>query len=121
LPRSISHESGSGTAIGQKLDREALTAAHRTLPFGSKVKVTNKSNGRSVVVTINDGLGIHRAYASEHRRRSIARRSTLEDVDDIFLAGPTHDTRAEPDIERVCHGLFRSRAASTARPKRSAA
>ena len=49
-----SHESGSGTASGQKLDREALTAAHRTLPFGSKVKVTNKSNGRSVVVTIND-------------------------------------------------------------------
>ena len=49
-----SHESGSGTASGQKLDREALTAAHRTLPFGSKVKVTNKSNGRSVVATIND-------------------------------------------------------------------
>ena len=49
-----SHESGSGTASGQKLKREALTAAHRTLPFGSKVKVTNKSNGRAVVVTIND-------------------------------------------------------------------
>jgi peptidoglycan lytic transglycosylase len=49
-----SHESGSGTANGQKLNREAFTAAHRTLPFGSKVKVTNKSNGRSVVVTIND-------------------------------------------------------------------
>jgi len=49
-----SHESGSGTASGQKLKREALTAAHRTLPFGSKVKVTNKSNGRTVVVTIND-------------------------------------------------------------------
>jgi len=49
-----SHESGSGTASGQKLNREALTAAHRTLPFGSKVKVTNKSNGRTVVVTIND-------------------------------------------------------------------
>jgi rare lipoprotein A len=31
-----------------------LTAAHPTLPFGSEVKVTNKSNGRSVVVTIND-------------------------------------------------------------------
>ena len=40
-----SHESGSGTASGQKLQREALTAAHRTLPFGSKVKVTNKTNG----------------------------------------------------------------------------
>src|SRR5262245_53418943 len=49
-----SHESGSGTASGQKLDREAFTAAHRTLPFGTKVKITNKSNGRSVVVTIND-------------------------------------------------------------------
>ena len=49
-----SHESGSGTANGQKLKREALTAAHRTLPFGSKVKVTNKSNGRAVVVTVND-------------------------------------------------------------------
>jgi rare lipoprotein A len=49
-----STESGSGTASGQGLNREALTAAHRTLPFGTKVKVTNKSNGRSVVVTIND-------------------------------------------------------------------
>ena len=48
------HESGSGTASGQKLKREALTAAHRTLPFGSKVKVTNKGNGREVVVTVND-------------------------------------------------------------------
>ena len=49
-----SHESGSATAGGQKLDRQSFTAAHRTLPFGTKVKVTNKSNGRSVIVTIND-------------------------------------------------------------------
>jgi rare lipoprotein A len=49
-----SHESGSATATGKKLDSEALTAAHRTLPFGTKVKVTNKSNGRSVIVTIDD-------------------------------------------------------------------
>ena len=49
-----STESGSGTASGQKLNPQALTAAHRTLPFGTKVKVTNKSNGRTVVVTIND-------------------------------------------------------------------
>jgi rare lipoprotein A len=49
-----STESGSGTASGQKLNPQALTAAHRTLPFGSKVKVTNKHNGRSVVVIIND-------------------------------------------------------------------
>jgi rare lipoprotein A len=49
-----SFEAGNGTASGQKLDPGALTAAHRTLPFGTKVKVTNKSNGRSVVVIIND-------------------------------------------------------------------
>jgi rare lipoprotein A len=49
-----STESGSGTASGQKLNPQALTAAHRTLPFGTMVRVTNKKNGLSVVVTIND-------------------------------------------------------------------
>src|SRR5260370_22276124 len=54
LASVYSHDSGSATASGGKLNREALTAAHRTLPFGSKVKITNKSNGRIVIVTIND-------------------------------------------------------------------
>jgi rare lipoprotein A len=49
-----STDSGSRTASGQRLNPKALTAAHRTLPFGTKVHVTNKKNGRSVVVTIND-------------------------------------------------------------------
>jgi peptidoglycan lytic transglycosylase len=49
-----STESGNKTADGGRLNPGALTAAHRTLPFGSKVRVTNKRNGRSVVVTIND-------------------------------------------------------------------
>jgi peptidoglycan lytic transglycosylase len=49
-----STESGGGTASGQKLNPEALTAAHRTLPFGTRVRVTNKKNGLAVVVTIND-------------------------------------------------------------------
>jgi rare lipoprotein A len=49
-----STESGNGTASGQKLNPGALTAAHRSLPFGTKVRVTNKNNGRTVVVTIND-------------------------------------------------------------------
>ena len=47
-------ESGSRTASGQTLNPEALTAAHRTLPFGTKVKVTNKKNGLFVTVIIND-------------------------------------------------------------------
>ncbi len=45
---------GRPTASGQRFDRQALTAAHRTLGFGTKVRVTNARNGRSVVVTIND-------------------------------------------------------------------
>lgn len=44
----------SRTASGQPLDPNADTAAHRTLPFGSKVRVTNLANGRSMVLTIND-------------------------------------------------------------------
>jgi rare lipoprotein A len=49
-----STESGSHTATGARLDPGALTAAHRTLPFGSRVRVTNPKNGKSVIVTIND-------------------------------------------------------------------
>ena len=42
------------TASGQKFNNHGLTAAHKTLPFGTKVKVTNVNNGKTVVVTIND-------------------------------------------------------------------
>lgn len=46
--------SGRRTASGQHYDHDAMTAAHRTLPFGTRVRVTNTRNGRSVVVRIND-------------------------------------------------------------------
>jgi rare lipoprotein A len=45
---------GTKTASGVRLNDGALTAAHKTLPFGTKVKVTNHKNGKSVVVTITD-------------------------------------------------------------------
>src|SRR5262245_44271916 len=45
---------GTNTASGHHRDDDALTAAHKTLPFGSRVRVTNHANGRSVVVTITD-------------------------------------------------------------------
>ena len=44
----------SRTASGENCDPTALTAAHRSLPFGTRVKVENVTNGRSVVVRIND-------------------------------------------------------------------
>jgi len=46
------NESGSKTASGQRFNQNAMTAAHRTLPFGTKLRVTH--GARSVVVTIND-------------------------------------------------------------------
>ncbi|MFN0265347.1 septal ring lytic transglycosylase RlpA family protein [Tepidamorphus sp. 3E244] len=45
---------GRKTASGERFNMNAMTAAHKSLPFGTKVKVTNKRSGRSVVVRIND-------------------------------------------------------------------
>lgn len=45
---------GGKTASGEAASPQRLTAAHRTLPFGTHVRVTNRRNGRSVVVRIND-------------------------------------------------------------------
>lgn len=44
----------SKTASGERMNPSAMTAAHRSLPFGTKVRVTNKNNGKSVIVRIND-------------------------------------------------------------------
>lgn len=46
--------SGKKTANGQRIDHEAYTAAHPTLPFGTVVRVTNLRNGREVIVRVND-------------------------------------------------------------------
>lgn len=45
-------ESGSRTASGQRFNQNAMTAAHRSLPFGTKLRVTHR--GQSVIVTVND-------------------------------------------------------------------
>jgi len=45
---------GRKTASGERFDQNKKTAAHRTLPFGTMVKVTNTKNGKSVTVRIND-------------------------------------------------------------------
>lgn len=45
---------GQQTASGARFNPSAMTAAHRTLPFGTRVLVTNRANGKTVVVTIND-------------------------------------------------------------------
>lgn len=51
---SVYDHSGGRTASGERASAGTLTAAHRTLPFGTRVRITNRRNGRSVVVRIND-------------------------------------------------------------------
>jgi rare lipoprotein A len=70
---------GKRTASGEPFDMHALTAAHRTLPFGTRVVVTNLVNGRRVTVRINDrgpfvsGRGIDLSYAAARALRAIGR------------------------------------------------
>jgi len=47
---------GKKTSSGEAYDKDGLTASHKKLPYGTKVKVTNLGNGKSVVVTVNDRM-----------------------------------------------------------------
>ena len=58
---------GEDTASGEPFNQRAMTAAHRTLPLGTVVRVTNLENGRSVVVRIND----RGPYGKNHRKGTI--------------------------------------------------
>ena len=51
---SVKSNGGTHTASGERLSNSAMTAAHKTLPLGSKVRVTNLRNGKSAVVRITD-------------------------------------------------------------------
>jgi rare lipoprotein A len=64
---------GHITAGGEKFDSNALTAAHRKLPMGTKLKVTNLANGKSVVVKVND-----RGPFVKRRSLSVTRRAAEE-------------------------------------------
>jgi rare lipoprotein A len=65
------YQKGKYTASGQRFDPNGFTVAHRTLPFGTKLKLTNPNNGKSIVVTVNDrgpfvkgtGLDVSRGVA----------------------------------------------------------
>lgn len=64
---------GRRTASGTKFDNEKYTAAHRKLAFGTKIKVTNESNGKSVIVVITD-----RGPFSKGREIDLSRRSFMD-------------------------------------------
>ena len=70
---------GGRTASGERYDEKALTAAHRTLPFGTKVQVTNLANGKSVVVTITDRGPFTKGRVIDVSRRAARKLDFLRD------------------------------------------
>jgi len=70
---------GRRTASGEIYDEKDLTAAHRTLPFGTKVRVTHLANGREVVVTINDRGPFTKGRVIDLSREAARRLHLLED------------------------------------------
>ena len=76
---------GKKTASGEPYDKSGLTAAHKQLAYGTKVKVTNLANGKSVVLTVND-----RMAASNPALIDVSRRAAEEL--DFVSAGKTKVT-----------------------------
>jgi len=81
---------GKAVASGEKYDKDALTAAHRTLPLATMVKVTNLKNNKSVVVKIND-----RGPHSSNKRVIIHSRRAAQELDMI------QDGKAQVRVELV--------------------
>jgi rare lipoprotein A len=106
---------GRRTASGVRFDMDALTAAHRTLKFGTRVTVTNKANGRSVDVVINDrgpfsrGRTIDLSKAAAREIGMLGRGVApvrLEVVDSGSPSWPTGETVALAEAQRVLMELF---------------
>jgi rare lipoprotein A len=72
------------TASGETFNPNRLTAAHRTLPFGTRVRVVNKHNGRSVVVRINDRVA-KKANVTIDLSRQSARALGIEGIGSVAL------------------------------------
>ncbi len=103
--------SGEKTANGEYAHAHGLTAAHKTLPFGTRVKVTNMHNGRSVIVRINDRGPYtkgHRPCASRRARNRVVR----------ARAGRTHGARQQRELTgtRQEHAIDRSRNSQLSAP-----
>ncbi len=98
---------GKKTASGERYDMDDLTAAHRTLPFGTKVMVTRRDTGQSVVVRINDRGPFVRGRIID-LSRGAARRIDLDrdGVTRVTLKVVSWKADAEPAIYTVQVGAF---------------
>ncbi|NOS66843.1 MAG: septal ring lytic transglycosylase RlpA family protein [Candidatus Peribacteraceae bacterium] len=104
---------GKGTAFGETFDMNALTAAHRTFPYNTLVKVTNIANGKSVTVRINDrgpyvegrdmDLSVA-AFTSIENRSKGKFRATFQRFGDATLVGQCDDTDPRRAV-RIAKGV----------------
>lgn len=100
---------GKGTAFGEAFDMNALTAAHRSFPYNTLVKVTNVASGKSVVVRINDrGPFLHgrdmdlslAAFTTIADRSAGKIMATFERLGDVNLVSQCHDERYQRRITK---------------------
>lgn len=89
---------GNRTASGERFDPNGMTAAHRSLPFGTRLRVTDPSTGRSVIVRVNDRGPFHKGRILDlseaaARELGIVRRGRA--VVQIALADSAEATTAE--------------------------
>jgi rare lipoprotein A len=103
------------TASGERFDRHKMTAAHRTLPIGTRVRVTNTRNGKSVVVRINDrgpfakNRIIDLSYTAAAKLDMLKEGTTLVEVKALTVEEPDNLTRsaqAPPPALYVQAGAF---------------
>lgn len=86
---------GRRTASGERFDKRAMTAAHRWLPFGTVVKVTNPANGKSVYVRIND-RGPHRRNRIIDLSRAAAQKIGIKGGAQPVILQTMHPGKASP-------------------------
>ena len=85
---------GALAANGEQVNTDALTAAHKSLPFGTLVRVTNKGNGRSALVRIND--------------RGPYVKGRIIDLTPAGARAIGMDGLAQVEVTRISSALFRS-------------
>ena len=84
---------GRATASGERYNMFAMTAAHRTLPFGTRLRVTNLENGRDTLVTVNDrgpfvrGRIVDLSYAAAKQLAMTAQGLTRVRIEVVGVAG----------------------------------
>lgn len=113
---------GRKTASGEKYDKNQLTAAHKTLPFGTKVKIKNPANGKSVNVVINDRGPYIKGRVIEISKKAAQQidlvKVTVAPVEITVLSGPDNKpaVAAKPTNEKPAAKTVQNKTKEAAKP-----